>query len=281
MKSKRDREEACFICGHYHDYEGGEPCGVCGHVWADQQHKSHQESVLATPIIPNFLYLGSYDTASRSELLKAMNITHMLNTVPTCQGLFKNTFTYHTVSTSPPDFSECFQFLDEAHKTGNKVLVYCMSGQSRSPTVVVGYLMTHRGWRLAESYKWVKDKRPSININPDDSQRLMDLEISLHGACSAPLGLAALKPPDVFLHITSSGREDEVNLKASEEKAATPNVFAASSTWSCSFPGVASPVFTPGPVALAAEHQTSQPFVFGGSSAPDVAPAHSQTEMEL
>lgn len=31
---------------------------------------------------------------------------------------------------------------------------------------MVAYLMKHRGWRLAESYKWVKDKRPNINLKP-------------------------------------------------------------------------------------------------------------------
>lgn len=35
----------------------------------------------------------------------------------------------------------------------------------RSPTVIIGYLMKLRGWRLAESYKWVKDKRPNIKIS--------------------------------------------------------------------------------------------------------------------
>lgn len=30
-------------------------------------------------IITGFLYLGSYDTASRQDLLKAMGITHVLN----------------------------------------------------------------------------------------------------------------------------------------------------------------------------------------------------------
>jgi hypothetical protein len=36
----------------------------------------------------------------------------------------------------------------------------------RSPSIVVGYLMHHRRWRLLESFKWVKEKRASININP-------------------------------------------------------------------------------------------------------------------
>ncbi|GFH12461.1 uncharacterized protein HaLaN_08158, partial [Haematococcus lacustris] len=52
--------------------------------------------------------------------------------------------------------------------------------------------MKTRGWRLAESYKWVKDKRPSVNITPAESTRLMEWEMSLHGSCSTPQGLSAL-----------------------------------------------------------------------------------------
>ena len=32
-------------------------------------------------------------------------------TVPSCQPLYRNSFTYHTVSTSPPNWEECFDFL--------------------------------------------------------------------------------------------------------------------------------------------------------------------------
>jgi hypothetical protein len=117
-------------------YAGGEPCGTCGHVMSAPEKKLH-DHVMPTCIIPGFLYMGSYDTASRPELMKAMNITHMLNvcnrmlsphtfmkthltpsllhiqTVLSCPALFKNTFTYHTVSTNPPDLGECFKFLGE------------------------------------------------------------------------------------------------------------------------------------------------------------------------
>lgn len=153
---------------------------------------------MPTTVVPGFLYLGSYDTASRQELLKAMNISHILNvscqqpclckhacpvcmlrrlgantqhsaspamqTVPTCQALFKNTFTYHTATVSPPPFEECFNFLGKPSSEGRpavhvahacralvgevhplvhigpadavnaedkRVMVYCMSGVSR------------------------------------------------------------------------------------------------------------------------------------------------------
>ncbi len=35
----------------------------------------------------------------------------------------------------------------------------------RSPAVVIAYLMKLRQWRLSESYKWVKDKRPAISLS--------------------------------------------------------------------------------------------------------------------
>jgi hypothetical protein len=59
-------------------YEGGEPCSICGHVMIPAGGRGH-ESCMPTTILNGFLYLGSYDTASRQELLKAMGITHILN----------------------------------------------------------------------------------------------------------------------------------------------------------------------------------------------------------
>lgn len=59
-------------------YEGGEPCSICGHVMLPPGAAQHESCMPAT-IISGFLYLGSYDTASRQDLLKAMGITHVLN----------------------------------------------------------------------------------------------------------------------------------------------------------------------------------------------------------
>ncbi|KAG2433478.1 hypothetical protein HYH02_012596 [Chlamydomonas schloesseri] len=168
-----------------------------------------EPSVLPTAVIPGSLYLGSYDTASRSELLRAMGITHILNTWPSNPALFKNSFTYHTVTSTPVDFQECHNFLDTVLNKEQKVLVYCMTGVSRSPSVVIAYLMKKRGWRLAESYKWVKDKRQTINIKEEDVKRLQEYEVQLHGSCSAPMGLAILNNGPAFGQQPQAGQSGQ------------------------------------------------------------------------
>lgn len=135
-------------------YEGGEPCGICGHVMLPAGGKTH-ESCMPTTIINGFLYLGSYDTASRQELLKAMGISHILNvrpyivwqqlpalgclcslllmplqTVPTCPALYKNTFTYHTVADVPPRFEECFDFLGKSKRQQSRQVCSMLTQQA-------------------------------------------------------------------------------------------------------------------------------------------------------
>jgi hypothetical protein len=46
--------------------------------------------------------------------LTVMGFVLVLQTVPTCPALYRNTFTYHTVEHAPPDFEECFKFLGKA-----------------------------------------------------------------------------------------------------------------------------------------------------------------------
>ena len=79
---KRERENPCGICGHYHKYEEGEVCGVCGHrpPAAPAAAGARQlDSAFPSEILKEFLFLGSYDNASRSELLKTIGVSHILN----------------------------------------------------------------------------------------------------------------------------------------------------------------------------------------------------------
>ncbi|XP_019433918.1 PREDICTED: protein-tyrosine-phosphatase IBR5-like [Lupinus angustifolius] len=174
---KRERENPCAVCGHYHKYEEGEVCSICGHRLTVGEKTPVQISAFPSVILPEFLYLGSYDNASRSELLKTQGITRILNTVPSCQNLYKNSFTYHCL---PDDktlpFDEGIQFLEQCEKDKARVLVHCMSGKNRSPAIVIAYLMKSRGWRLAQSYQWVKERRPSVELTEGSYQQLRELE---------------------------------------------------------------------------------------------------------
>ncbi|CAL5403387.1 unnamed protein product [Camellia sinensis] len=218
---KRERENPCGVCGHYHKYEEGEVCGICGHRMPEVSEKtSLQVSAFPSEILPEFLYLGSYDNASRSELLKTQGISRILNTVPSCQNLYKNSFTYHCLQDDKSlPFDDAIQILvgiicnvdwvmpssvgeqlsgwsfgyskkerkglgesKQCEKDRARVLVHCMSGKSRSPAIVIAYLMKSKGWRLAQGYQWVKERRPSVELTQAVYQKLQEYEQKIFGS---------------------------------------------------------------------------------------------------
>ncbi|KAL5798005.1 hypothetical protein ACOSQ2_002825 [Xanthoceras sorbifolium] len=182
---KRERENPCGVCGHYHKYEEGEVCGVCGHRSPSSSEKTATLQVSAFPseILPEFLYLGSYDNASRSELLKTQGITRVLNTVPSCQNLYKNSFTYHCLQDDKTlQFDDAIQFLEQCERDRARVLVHCMSGKNRSPAIVIAYLMKRKGWRLPQSYQWVKERRPTVELTQAVSVQLQEYEQKIFGS---------------------------------------------------------------------------------------------------
>lgn len=227
---KRERENPCGVCGHYHKYEEGEVCSICGHrIPVGSEKTSIQVSAFPSVILPEFLYLGSYDNASRSELLKTQGISRILNTVPSCQNLYKNSFTYHCL---PDDktlpFDEAIQFLEQCEKDKERVLVHCMSGKSRSPAIVIAYLMKSKGWRLAQSYQWVKERRPSVELTQGVYQQLQEYEQKIYGPID---GGSSLLPgfPATVTHSISFGFpkiNDPAQLPSFSTVVGTPSIFA-------------------------------------------------------
>ncbi|KAG4192934.1 hypothetical protein ERO13_A07G188500v2 [Gossypium hirsutum] len=210
---KRERENPCGICGHYHKYEEEEVCGICGHrIPLSSDKSSLQVSAFPSLILPGFLYLGSYDNASRSELLKTQGITHVLNTVPACQNLYKNSFTYHCLQDGKILlFDDAIQFLEQCERDKARVLVHCMSGKNRSPAIVVAFLMKSKGWRLPQSYQWVKERRPSVDISQAVYQQLQEYEQKLYGSSnSSNLALLSFQPGGAPLNFSLSEVKDPV-----------------------------------------------------------------------
>ena len=56
-------------------------------------------------------------------------------------------------------------FVENARRTNKRVLVHCVAGISRSPTLAMAYLMRSRSLTCDEAYKFVKQRRPSVSPN--------------------------------------------------------------------------------------------------------------------
>ncbi|KAK3129063.1 hypothetical protein QOZ80_6BG0470970 [Eleusine coracana subsp. coracana] len=195
---KRERENPCGICGHYHKYEEGEVCGVCGHRPPAVAGARPHDSAFPSEVIPEFLFLGSYDNASRSELLKTIGVSHILNTVPLCQNLYRNSFTYHCLQDDKTlQFDEAIQFLEQCERAKARVLVHCMSGKSRSAAFVIAFLMKSRGWRLAQCFQWVKERRPQVQLSDAAQQQLNEYEKKLFGS-NISMPAQSFAPTDSF-----------------------------------------------------------------------------------
>lgn len=146
-----------------------------------------------TQILP-FLFLGSAKASKDAEGLKALGISHIVNLAG--KSLYPDRFVYiqahikdsedvrlvlFSVSGSSLILSQAELFpslpllcaqLDEIGAKGGRVLVHCLGGISRSPAVVVGYLM-HRGRiTYADALKLVREKRKAAHPNRNFEEQL-------------------------------------------------------------------------------------------------------------
>ncbi|XP_042575234.1 dual specificity protein phosphatase 18 [Cyprinus carpio] len=60
-------------------------------------------------------------------------------------------------------------------------LVHCAAGMSRSPALIMAYLMKYKGVTLRQAHNCVKDSRPYICINAGFWTQLLDYEKKLYG----------------------------------------------------------------------------------------------------
>lgn len=71
-------------------------------------------------------------------------------------------------------------FIEANRRRNKRVLIFCYSGKSSSPTAVIQYLMHHNSMRLQQAYDHVKRRFPTIKINRGFWQTLQRLDERLH-----------------------------------------------------------------------------------------------------
>ena len=62
-------------------------------------------------------------------------------------------------------FDECCNFIENAVTNNGKVYVHCRCGYSRSPTIVIAYIMKKKQLHFNEALDFVSSKRPCICPN--------------------------------------------------------------------------------------------------------------------
>eukprot|EP00475_Leptophrys_vorax_P016680 TRINITY_DN23172_c0_g3_i1.p1 TRINITY_DN23172_c0_g3~~TRINITY_DN23172_c0_g3_i1.p1 ORF type:complete len:221 (-),score=46.48 TRINITY_DN23172_c0_g3_i1:127-789(-) len=167
----------------------------------EQEEEEEEEEEFRRPrpskILHN-LYLSDYRAAANTQYLSKLGITHILNVKESMSYTNRDDHSIVRMHVSVSDFGTsqlerdvfpaCFKFIETAHnKKQGIVLVHCSGGVNRSPTVVIGYLMCHRGMTMLEAYNHVVKCRPKSLPHPEYLQQLSDMDAKLHnGVRSMP-----------------------------------------------------------------------------------------------
>lgn len=132
------------------------------------------------------LFLSSADAAQNKALVSRKGITLIINAtlMHTCPSYRGVEFLRVPVPNLPhaPLGDHFERVADRIHRnqTGS-TLVYCAAGMSRSPSLVMAYLMRYKGTTLREAHRWVQDSRPSVCPNTGFWQQLLRYEMKLFG----------------------------------------------------------------------------------------------------
>jgi dual specificity MAP kinase phosphatase len=110
---------------------------------------------------------------------------------------------------------------DEARKNNSKVLVHCQAGVSRSPTIVIAYIMKKYSLNLNEAYSKVREMRPIIAPNLIFMSQLMEFEAKLKPIKST-FNFAAAAAAAVAANETTSSNDNSTSQTTANSNSKTP-----------------------------------------------------------
>ncbi|KAG2071851.1 DSPc-domain-containing protein [Suillus decipiens] len=155
-----------------------------------QSVRMHSRRNTAVLVVPPYIFLGPYTSASRS-FIDSAGITHIISIgrAPVCpdhphvqyhrlQLLDKDMSSIHTV------IDRANQVITDARNSGGKVLVHCVAGVSRSPTIIAAYLISRCSMSLKDALGLLVRARSVVCPRPGFIAQLKDLEIRVRGHCS-------------------------------------------------------------------------------------------------
>ncbi|CAG9336294.1 unnamed protein product [Blepharisma stoltei] len=125
-----------------------------------------------TEVTPN-LYLGSIHDAENIKLLREKNINfvvQLLENENECARLPLITYYFIEIKDNGSEnllekLKGALDFIDESHKARGNVLVHCRAGLSRSPSIIIAYMIIKFGYNEYTALKALRRMRPGVNPN--------------------------------------------------------------------------------------------------------------------
>ena len=127
--------------------------------------------------ITETIYLGNVEAIIKEKRkLKKLGIKKILSVMPSFGTHFDSYEFKQKIIEVDDDyraniiqyFQECILFIE-----GNdKIFIHCAAGMSRSPTIVIAYIMWKKRISLDEAIRFVREKRPAISPNANFMNQL-------------------------------------------------------------------------------------------------------------
>jgi protein-tyrosine phosphatase len=149
--------------------------------------------------ITNNIFIGDVYSAIgkfrtyESDLLDVLNIQVVISILSEDEYEYymisKNDFPnyeWHNLVLEDDDGENIYQYFLDIHYIINQalhqnknIIIHCAGGISRSPTLVISYLMIENNWTFEEAYNYVKKIRTYISPNKGFINQLKSLEYNL------------------------------------------------------------------------------------------------------
>ena len=182
----KDLNEKCIICNSTINIKLINKNPICENCFneqlkLDKQFSSNKKNLNpeCVEIIKDKLYLGNSDFSKIKDNLIKLNISHILVCGFELETPFKNNFIYMKIPLQDKIEDSLLLYIDKCCdfiKNGKKVFVHCNAGVSRSPSIIIGYLIKEKNMKFNDAYNFVKKKRNIIKPNETFYNELLNLK---------------------------------------------------------------------------------------------------------
>ena len=157
-------------------------CELCHKIVDRHTYQFHYYSH-PSPIL-KWMFLGTFKNANNIEEIRILGIKYILNcaieikpkNLPKDIKYCQLNISDSSSSDITKYFEPAFSFIELARKKNQKILIHCKLGVSRSPTILIGYLIKYMGYSTKLALDFLKSKRSQVHPNSGFISQLYSFE---------------------------------------------------------------------------------------------------------